>query len=342
MVDCDNWLLLAITTAMAFFSELAFACFGAGSSTLYETTWQICVAFGLTSGSLESAVANTVILAIPSAAIQLFTLWEYRRWQLNTLCCIPYAILLPLGTLGLETFGASVHLKQVLGLLFLVIGSLQMWQRRQARANLDQGKADVFDLPELETLGASAVMAAVVAYASSGVMRGLFGVEGPPLMVLLMYFVVDRDVWRFQSAFLRILTILLQGGQLARHGDFQAACWPLYAALLFGGLSGFLVGKYGIASSLNPSSWQTWISLFLLSGAVLMLCAGSQILTYIASIGVVSVWLACGAASCLDVCRARAFNDSTKEALVIEMGWQPSASGMAVTGAPAQEPPVAG
>merc|ERR1719343_1500292 len=107
-MDCGNWLLLFITALVSFFAELSFACFGFGSSTLYEIAWQICVAVGVTSGSLESAVANTVILAIPSAAIQMCTLWQYRRWKLTLLCCIPYAILLPFGTMLLESFGSSM------------------------------------------------------------------------------------------------------------------------------------------------------------------------------------------------------------------------------------------
>merc|ERR1719210_2133446 len=140
-------------------------------------------------------------------------LWKHRRFKLFAISDLPYLLSIPLGTLALERFGREVWLKQLLGVLFLCIAGFQLIQRRLTKPSAVS--------TDLESLSPRVVLAIVVTYIASGLMRGLFGVAGPPVMVLLLFFYLDPPVWRCLSAMCRVTLVLIQGAMFGDHGDFD-------------------------------------------------------------------------------------------------------------------------
>lgn len=254
-------------------SELAFASLGFGPALLYEISWQLFAVLGLSGGDLEEAVANIVVIEIPCGIAQMVTLRRNFRPRLTVIWNLPFVVALPVGTIILEHYGKNAWMKRALGVFFLSIVALQVYQRkRTASARTGPGRP----VPKLdeEPRAPSTLGAMWVALAFSGLSRGLFGVAGPPVMVLMMcYGFAERDVWRCISTTNRLVTCVVQGAVLASNSDVNKRCWPMYAALMVGGLVGLGLGNLA-APLVDANAFQRWLILFLAAGAALLICTG--------------------------------------------------------------------
>ncbi|CAE7226189.1 VPS52, partial [Symbiodinium sp. KB8] len=101
----------------------------------------------------------------------------------------------------------------------------------------------------------------------------------PPFMMLLLYFSVDRGVWRCLANTVRVTMLLSQGVLLGLDdGQLHAENWPIYVSLMFGGIVGLLVGNR-LAEKVDAAAFQRWLLLFLLAGACLMLSSVNAVLS---------------------------------------------------------------
>eukprot|EP00913_Durusdinium_trenchii_P006919 g6509.t1 len=80
-------------------------------------------------------------------------------------------------------------------------------------------------------------------------------------------------VWRSLGNALRLAMLPAQGLMLGFH-DWQAADWPIYLALMMGGLTGLLAGNR-LAERVDAKAFHRWLLLFLVAGGLLMLTSGS-------------------------------------------------------------------
>jgi len=81
----------------------------------------------------------------------------------------------------------------------------------------------------------------------------------------------------------RFSMMLVQGMLLGLNLDFQFECWPLYLALMTGGLAGMGLGNL-LAPRVDQAHMQQWLALFLVSGSVLMICSPYQMLSAAAAV----------------------------------------------------------
>jgi len=129
----------------------------------------------------------------------------------------------------------------------------------------------------------STSLSIIGALSISGLCRGMFGVAGPPMMVLLMFFPIDRSVWRCIAASNRVTAVIVQGATLGLNADLSPSCWPMYLMLMLGGLTGIALGNKA-ASYVDAAAFEDGMLLFLGSGALLMLCTGHRTLSAVAAI----------------------------------------------------------
>lgn len=270
-----SMVLTAISFFTALLAELAGAALGFGPAILYEISWQLCTVFGLTTGALESAVFHIVLQEAPCGLIQLVLLRRFWRPRLWALLNMPVLVTLPLGTVLLEHFGRTALAKPLLGIVFLGLAFLQLYKERVHQRQRD-GVSSKLDMEERTFLVSLGV---VTAAAAAGLLRGALGLAGPPFMMLLLYFSVDRGVWRCLANTVRVTMMLSQGVLLGLDdGQLHAENWPIYVSLMFGGIVGLLVGNR-LAEKVDAAAFQRWLLLFLLAGACLMLSSVNAVLS---------------------------------------------------------------
>mmetsp|Transcript_49391 Transcript_49391/g.152334 ORF Transcript_49391/g.152334 Transcript_49391/m.152334 type:complete len:336 (-) Transcript_49391:30-1037(-) len=270
-MDCDGSLLVAVSFATALVAELSGAALGFGPAVLYEISWQLSAVLGISSGALEAAVCNIVVQDAPCGILQLFILRKHFRWRLFALFSTPMLLAVPAGTMLLEHFGSSSWPKRALGVTFLAIAACQLLGNRSK----GDGAAPSRNLEE-RSLRTTTTLVAVSLIA--GFLRGFLGVAGPPVMAMLLFFYVERGVWRSVANSARVTMLIVQGSLLTLHQDLHPHCWPMYLALMSGGLIGLGLGN-ALAPRVDHTTFQSWLLLFLISGAVLMLCSGSRLLS---------------------------------------------------------------
>ncbi|CAJ1415208.1 unnamed protein product [Effrenium voratum] len=94
-------------------------------------------------------------------------------------------------------------------------------------------------------------------------------------MVLLLFFSVEPSVWRCLSNTVRVTMVLTQGLLLGgMDHQLERQNWPIYVALMSGGVLGLQVGNR-MAAQVDQSAFQRWLLLFLVAGGVLMLSSSS-------------------------------------------------------------------
>mmetsp|Transcript_477 Transcript_477/g.1424 ORF Transcript_477/g.1424 Transcript_477/m.1424 type:complete len:335 (-) Transcript_477:73-1077(-) len=272
-MDCSGTPLVAISFVTALIAELAGAALGFGPAVLYEISWQLCAVLGLSTGVLETAVWNIVIEDAPCGLLQLYLLRKHFRPKLFALFNAPVLLTLPVGTFLLLRFGHSDGAKNVLGIIFLGIVGLQIWMQRRGPEPPTK---------RLEDQSRPVVIAVVAAMGSAGLLRGSLGVAGPPVMVLLLFIQADRGVWRCLANTTRVTMIFVQGLILGFNNELSLDCWPLYVALMTGGLAGLGIGNM-LARHVDQATFQRWLLLFLIAGALLMLCSGVEWLSAVAA-----------------------------------------------------------
>mmetsp|Transcript_9230 Transcript_9230/g.24248 ORF Transcript_9230/g.24248 Transcript_9230/m.24248 type:complete len:343 (-) Transcript_9230:177-1205(-) len=276
-MDCSSFAQVASVSLVGVASEFAFASIGFGPAVLFEIAWEILRVLGVSNGDLESAVTDIVVVEIPCGLVQLFKLRKHLNWRLAVLYNIPYLITLPIGTVVLERHGRNPLAKKFLGLLFLILAGIQFVGHRRSQRAAAVGGAPGGGHPPLdvEPRLLKATLAMVVASSASGFLRGVFGVAGPPMMILLMYFSIDRSTWRCLAATNRLVTCAVQGLQFGLNSDINARCWRLYMGLAIGGLAGLSIGNVA-APHVDADAFKRWLILFLAAGSLLMVSSGTN------------------------------------------------------------------
>jgi uncharacterized membrane protein YfcA len=279
---CEHVALVATSFAAALLSELCGAALGFGPAILYEIFWQLAFLAGLSSGVLETAVFNIVVEEAPCSFLQLYLLREHFNLRLAVLFNVPVLVALPIGTKALTLLGRSLWAKRLLGGLFLSVAGVQTVARTCSRKEDHKQNLSIQDRKPVVTA------AIVLAMFSSGFFRGMFGIAGPPAMVLLLFFSTDRGVWRCTAASSRVVMLVAQGLLLGGfHQAVEPKCWRMYLSLMAGGLAGLLVGN-ALAPLVDQATFQMWLVLFLVAGAMLMLCDGNPFLSKLSALLVVA------------------------------------------------------
>merc|ERR1719203_113811 len=114
---------------------------------------------------------------MPVSIIQVITLREHSRPLMAIGCILPMVAGLLLGTSLLVRFGSAPWMKQGLGLFFLAVFAFQVAQRVRRKSDVQ--------LPDLEAWDRYSMSALAFTMCAAGLTGGLFGVGGPPSMVLL-------------------------------------------------------------------------------------------------------------------------------------------------------------
>lgn len=236
----------------------------------------------------------------------IFTAWslrEHLRWSFLLVAGVPWTLCDLLGAQVLVQNDSSPWLKPAFGgLLFIVLltDAFEVWRKsKQAKVpvhtaieNRDvQGdpSANVVghqncDLPPVpmqkETSKRFDVWGnwkwCVLFGITGGLLKGLFTVPMPALVVFLLFSGIDKDTWRANLILLNIFGMATKGYYLFyAQSLFEVARIPQYAATTLGVLAATPVGNF-LAKRLDKERFKDIVRLFAFTGGSSMVATAAE------------------------------------------------------------------
>jgi uncharacterized membrane protein YfcA len=301
---------VAGAAAVAFVSEVMYGLTSFGPAIVFHLGFHALALAGLADGTVRQVVFSGMALPMLAVAVvQSALLGSGCHWRLLVGLGTFGALGTLLGTAALLAVGTSVWLKRSVGVLLLGV-----WTHRQREVCrrgrvLGESPAPHGAAPD-PTRSTRAFCAALACGGAAGLLSGLTGVGGPPLMVFVAAHrrELHMHTWRATCAVLRLvltgtrvamMVCLGSDGFLAPGEAVQAG------ALCAASLSGLVLGN-ALATQLDERMFHTFILWFLLAGSLLLATAGFDGVEELAQGAVIMAGVAyfCPCAQRLSLCGA--------------------------------------
>jgi uncharacterized membrane protein YfcA len=211
----------------------------AGASLIYAT-----VGFGagmfsvallaLVLPELAPAVATILILTFFTEAWVLLHVWRQAKYRLLLGLLPTMAIGMWLGT-ELLVAGNVAWLKRALGLVVLGAGAWFLYDERNRRADVERESSPDASPPRARR--GRVGWASLPVGLASGLLTGLFGTGGPPVIILLRGYRLDKGAFRATLLWYFFLMSFFRGGSYLWAGILtwdvtNAALWLLPPSLV--------------------------------------------------------------------------------------------------------------
>ena len=221
---------------------------------------------------LGAAVATLFLLTVVTEVVVLSRAWREVRVRLLLGLLPTTAVGMWLGT-ELLVVGSVAGLKRALGLLIVCAGAWFLHaQRREDTAQRDpqQQSGEQQETPKRGGRAWTSLPTGLAA----GALAGLYGTSGPPVIVFLKAYRLDKGAFRATLLWFFLLVSVLRAVSYLRAGlltgeEVTAALWLLPASLL-----GMFIGM-GVHRRLSERHFATVVSgLLMFLGAVLVIRGG--------------------------------------------------------------------
>jgi len=235
-------------------------------------------AVGLSNGTIKSAV---LALALPEMAVGLVQgvlFWRGCNLRLLAVAsiCVGGCMIMGLEILLVLSDSALIWTTRGLGMLLLLLAIDSACQRRPAELHGQQEAPS--ELPEGSVpdfvRDRHALITAVACFCGSGLLGGLTGVAGPPLMLYVRWSrTLHKKTWRATSAVLRFGLSSCRLAYLLGVGALKIDSWPAvgsHAAVVAAALVGLALGNWLSNRCLDSQTQHRIILLLLLSGSLLL------------------------------------------------------------------------
>ena len=261
-------------------------------------------------GSVAGALAVLTIIDFSMALFQMGLLRQQLDWRFAVLVAPIFSLCVGVGVSALIWIPAldSVWLKMAIGLLLtgmlaVRLGTVVVSALKARRAAPAYG-GDALPAGECEGTGAGTTSAparplrsanrwrerfvccsgtvlelrstldyAVVlgAFSCAGVMGGLVGPAGPPMMLFVLFFQkrIDFASFRATSAIFRFFGSGTRGALLMLDGKYSSNDWVMYVTIIACSAAGLLVGN-ALAKAVPERAVMLLITTFLANGALLL------------------------------------------------------------------------
>ena len=224
--DLTTWWLFAATIVVA---QIVYATvgFGAGMLTLAVMAHFVHDVTGVISVLLVHTFLSEVMILARS--------WRQVRWRMIVALLLPMALGVWLGALGLSHLSEAdvAGLKRGLGLVVALAGLWFLWSEAR-RGAVATSPAEAPGLPRPG--------AALLCGLASGLLGGLFGTGGPPVIVFLKTCRLDKHGFRATIIAYFFLMSVARGGSYVQQGLLQSEHALAALVLLPAAVSGTLIG----------------------------------------------------------------------------------------------------
>lgn len=242
---------------------------GFGTNIIFQLGWYMLSFIGLSSGSLKHSTLLLTLAGLPACIIQTFILRRHVNVSLTFLIGFFRCSFEFLGVAILAN-AENTHLQRVLGLILL---GVFVW-----RTVLEQGINRGAPEKPFRVSDQQNCLVASSAAIFSGILGGMFGAGGPPMMVFVLIVNIDKDEWRGTTYAYTI------GAELVRVSAFmsfrgapqlQAASglWLQVACILLGGVFGLYIGNV-VSAHVSQEIFRHSLLIILFGGSLTLATSG--------------------------------------------------------------------
>lgn len=194
---------------------------------------------------LRGAIATLYVLTLLTEIWVLLHSWRHARLRLLVALLPTTAVGLWAGT-ELLAAGDVVWLKSLLGVVVFIAGAWFMIEHRRRRNEVGEPDATPNGPATSRPKRVGLVPCVVVGF-FAGTLGGLFGTAGPPVVVLLKGYRLDKEAFRATLLLYFLLMSVLRGGSYLNAGiltlrEITAALWLLPASML-GTMLGMIIHR---------------------------------------------------------------------------------------------------
>jgi len=201
---------------------------GFGAGTLFQIGWHTCQMINpeICNGGLAEAVLDITLVSLFIYIFQAFYLWRLADWYVALLMSVPVTLGTYVGLMLLFSVDDAT-LKPIMGSIFLLmsmyqaqqeikatflrkqqsdlkqaISSSQSYGDSEAPASSTEPSKEATPKDEKETLPRTGwfYFFTVLCGGASGIFKGMFGTNSPPLIVYVLLTGTPKNVWRGTSA----------------------------------------------------------------------------------------------------------------------------------------------
>ena len=222
---------------------------------------------------LRGAIATLYVLTLVTEIWVLIHSWRQAQYRLLVALLPTTAVGLWTGT-ELLAAGDVVWLKSLLGVVVFLSGVWFMIEQRRRGNDIHEPDATQNGPATSSTKRVGVVPCAVVGF-FAGALGGLFGTAGPPVVLLLKGYRLDKGAFRATLLLYFLLMSVLRGGTYLNAGiltlrEITAALWLLPASIL-GTMLGMIVHR-----RISERHFASGISILLVILGLMLLIRGGR------------------------------------------------------------------
>ena len=285
--EMDGYLLVGLWV-ITFMAQLSFAVTSFGRSIIFQIGYHVLGVIRLTSSeSLADALAYISVVNLVATPYQSFSLRKHNaeeklNWKMILLLYLPMLPSLFLGIELLVLLEDSVWLKRSAGVFFLLIALHRMWNL-YFNVNDPHGVSNSVSQSRRETFTWSFVIAGILAGFLSGFLSGVIGAGGPPLMVFVELFNLEKNEVRVCLTMTWLLMEPVRAFMiLYLKRKFESDIWYAYLSMMIAALLALECGNRVIAPRVSKLVFSKCILMFLILGGLLMSTSKTPVTKYVA------------------------------------------------------------
>ena len=241
------------------------------------------------------SVVNLVATPYQSLALRKHNAEEKLNWKMILMLYLPMLPSLYLGIELLILFEDSEWLKRSAGVFFLLIALHRLWKLYNNNSDRDndssnnnnnistrRGRREKFTWPF--------VISGIISGAMSGFFSGVIGAGGPPLMIFVEMYNLEKNecrvcltmVWLLMEPIRAFMILYLKR-------KFDSDIWYAYLSMMFFALAALEFGNRIIAPRVSKLVFSKCILAFLIAGGLLMSTSKTPITQYVAVLSAVAL-----------------------------------------------------
>ena len=304
-----------IILGLVFIGTISFAVTSFGGDILFQLGISLCSLSGtLCRGSLLTTLAMITLMAFIKLPIQLCLLRKYINYDLAIRLSIPMVIGSVLGLHILTVSNNDLLLKRIFGYIITIISLyhlvndsikdsrsniVQNYNNEEVHNNISSSSSDEVnphlyisytmkndqdnDINDIDNKfkinSRSKELTIYVAGLLAGLLAGVYGTGGPPLMILATHIKIDKDEWRGTCCATYFIQNLVAATYISTYDEYRIKSRKQYMMTVLLICTVLIALYYGniIADTINTNLWKKLILFLLMIGSGIMICSGYSV-----------------------------------------------------------------
>lgn len=310
----DDDITSLIILLLVFCGTLSFAITSFGGDILFQLGISVCsLSRSFCQGSLLTTLAMITLMAFIKLPIQLCVLRQYINYDLAIRLSIPMCFGSALGLKILTISKNDLLLKRIFGYLITIISLYHLVNDTIQDSNNNNNiiqHINRYNYKNVDTINnedkhskslnknihtlkktdddddekfkidtrTKEVMIYITGFAA-GLLAGIYGTGGPPLMILATHIKINKNEWRATCTLTYMLQNLVAATFISTYDEYRIKTGKEYVKIILLIVTVLIALYYGniIADKINTDLWKKLILFLLMIGSGIMICSGYSI-----------------------------------------------------------------